>query len=69
MSTRFDLEQQILECWHVTGDIKLVMERACDHGMTQDELANVLIGLEALYELKFNRLWETFEQCVKTKQI
>ena len=28
MTDRFDLEQQILECWRVTDDIKLFAEQA-----------------------------------------
>ena len=34
---RFDFEQQIMECWKITDDIK------------------------ELYELKFNKLWDCFE--------
>ena len=60
---RFDFEQQLLECWGVTKDIKTLCEAVCDRNpaMTEDEIANVLIGLESLYELKFNKLWQLFE--------
>ena len=30
---------------------------------------NYLLGLEQIYEAKFNKLWATFEQCVRKKQI
>jgi hypothetical protein len=30
--------------------------------MTEDQIANALLGLETLYELKFNKLWSMFEQ-------
>jgi hypothetical protein len=30
--------------------------------MTEDELSNVLIGLESIYNLKFQRLWQAFEK-------
>ena len=60
---RFDFEQQLLECWGVTKDIKTLCEAVCDRSpaMTEDEIANVLIGLESLYELKFDKLWQMFE--------
>jgi len=64
---RFDLEQQILDCWKVTDDIDLFyygMET-----MDEDRQMNFLLGFREMYELKFNRLWETFEQLVQDKKI
>ena len=68
---RFDFEQQLLECWGVTKDIKALCEAVCDRNpaMTEDEIANVLIGLESLYELKFNKLWQLFERGVHQRAI
>ncbi|NBW56824.1 hypothetical protein EBR43_03375 [bacterium] len=68
---RFDFEQQLLECWNITKDIKALCEAVCDRNpaMTEDEITNVLIGLEYLYELKFNKLWSMFENGVRTKHI
>lgn len=68
---RFDFEQQLLECWGVTKDIKTVYEGVCDSSppMTEDQIANALIGLEALYELKFEKLWHMFEQGVQQRSI
>jgi len=63
---RFDFEQQLLECWNVTKDIRTVYEGVCDSSpaRTEDQIANALLGLETLYELKFNKLWSMFEQGV-----
>ncbi len=47
---RFDLEQDILECWKVTNDIKMFIEQGADPTV-----------LSAYYEQKFTRLWDTFE--------
>lgn len=69
VSNRFDLEQQILDAWKVTDDINLVYGSVMETTMTQDEIANVLLGMKALYELKFNRLWDTFEKCVHNREI
>lgn len=54
--TRFDLEQQILDCWKITDDIPLLEEQgASTADMTS--LANV-------YEFKFRKLWKIFEELV-----
>ena len=68
---RFDFEQQLLECWNVTKDIKTVYEGVCYSSppMTGDQIANALLGLETLYELKFNKLWYMFEQGVHQRSI
>ena len=64
---RFDLEQEIMECWTVTKDIQNFYY--AQENMDQDEQMNYLLGLEALYEVKFNKLWNTFEECIRNKQI
>ena len=64
---RFDLEQEIMECWNVTKDIQNLYYAS--ESMTEDQLQNYLLGLEAIYEVKFNKLWDTFEQCVRKDKI
>ena len=66
MKNRFDLEQQIMDCWNVVEDINLVYEA---HGDVDKELANVLLGLKTLYQLKFEKLFNIFESCVKKKEL
>lgn len=60
MTDRFDLEQQILECWKITDDIPLLEAQG----------ANVadMTSLACVYEYKFKRLWETFETMIAEKQ-
>jgi hypothetical protein len=67
MSDRFDLEQQILDCWKVTSDTKILYDRL--EFMSRDEQMNYLLGLNALYEQKFEILWSTFEQLTHDKKI
>lgn len=55
---RFDLEQEILECWKVTTDIKLFVEQGADLKVLSD-----------YYEQKFERLWNTFEQVVSNGKL
>jgi hypothetical protein len=74
MSDRFDLEQQILDCWKIIDDIKLldknVLEGKIEGGnLTQDEISNYLMGLESIYELKFQQMFATFGDLIRDKKI
>jgi hypothetical protein len=67
---RFDLEQDIMNCWQVVDDLKTLTKRYLDGPkMTEDEVANVLIGIESLYQIKFEQLFATFEQCIKNNEL
>lgn len=67
MSDRFDLEQNIMQCWNVTDDIQLYLDMY--DNMDEDQRMNYLIGLKQMYQMKFERLWNNFESCVRNKQI
>lgn len=65
---RFEFEQQIMECWNVTSDIKTVSKYLMDAPLEtgrEDKIANMLIGIEALYNAKFDELFRQFETMVK----
>ena len=62
--SRFDLEQQIFQCWNITEDIQLLYENVMNKNMSTDVVANILLGLKSLYELKFQQCFETFEKLV-----
>lgn len=61
MTTRFDLEQQILECWRITDDIATLEG--------QGAVPADFTSLASVYEFKFSQLWETFETLIKEKQL
>jgi len=65
---RFDLEQEILECWRVVDDIDVLIDGVCEGNLSNDDIANVLIGLKALYTMKFDRTFKTFEDCIARKE-
>lgn len=70
MTDRFDLEQQIMNCWSVVDDIKTLHKQFMDNGpMTEDQVSNYLLGLETIYQVKFEHLFEIFEQLIKDKKI
>jgi len=61
---RFDLEQQIMECWNVTTDLRHVCEYLLDAPLEanrEDKIANMLLGMEELYNHKFDKMYRTFE--------
>jgi hypothetical protein len=67
MTDRFDLEQNIMQCWNVCDDIQLYLDM--HDNMDEDQRLNYLIGLKQMYQMKFERCWNSFEQCVSTRQI
>ena len=73
---RFDLEEDIMKCWNVTEDLDMVLERVLDSPKFKnippelaDKIANILIGMKELYEMRFERLWETFESMIKDRKL
>lgn len=72
INTRFDLEQHIMECWMVTTDLKLVTEYLLDAPLEPgrgDKIANMLLGMETLYEAKFDRCFRTFEKLLGQQHV
>ena len=63
MSDRFDLEQQILEAWKVTDDIRTVLE----HG-SEEDMAENFQALARLTDIRFEKLWYIFEQMCAGRQ-
>lgn len=69
MTDRFDLEQQILDCWKITMDLQDMREVVEEGGeMTLPELEGRIACIEAIYEVKFNKLWNTFSEMVYDNQ-
>jgi len=68
MDKIFELEQQIMQCWSVVDDIKVLYNHFGDNpkfeGLepkAEDEMMNLLLGLESMYQLKFDNMFRTFE--------
>jgi hypothetical protein len=60
---RFDLEQDIMACWNVVDDLDVFLSRYLDGPeMSEDDVANVILGIKSLYQLKFQKCFDTFEQ-------
>lgn len=64
--TRFDLEQEILDCWGICDDLETIYS---DESLNLDDrMMNVLMGLKELYHMKFERTFATFEHLVTDRQ-
>jgi hypothetical protein len=69
MSNRFEFEQQIFDCWNVTKDINTLFEGVVEKDLTKDQIANALLGMHQLYELKFGKLFDMFEELSYKKEL
>ena len=65
MKNRLDFEQDIYQCWHIIDDLKQLTEMVLDRDASTDDIANVLFGLQALYDDRFQQLVESFECILK----
>jgi len=61
---RFDLEEQITICWGILEDLKMIVEPMEDDHIDRKRIEAVI----ELYDMKFNYLWNTFNQLVEEKQ-
>jgi uncharacterized protein YeeX (DUF496 family) len=61
----FDLEQEIMDAWHVVDDIDLLYENVIETDMSTGDIANVLLGLKIVYNMRFQKLFNTFEDICK----
>jgi hypothetical protein len=71
MIDRFDLEQHIMQAWITSEDLDLFLWKLMDSPdeMTEDEIANMLIGIKTIHDARMNKLWNTFEELVSLGKI
>lgn len=70
MDNRFDFEDNLMKCWHVTDDINLLVKMVGDIEMDakhQDRLMNILIGMRELYNQRFSEAFNLYEELVHEK--
>lgn len=69
MTDRFDLEQDIMKCWNVTEDIYLLYENVMEKDLTTDDIANALLGMKTIYDMKFEKMFDHFETLIHEKKL
>ena len=60
--TRFEMEQEIMQAWQVLDDIKMLSAREGTEKQDWDAVVR-------LYQIRFETLFETFEQMIKDRAI
>ena len=65
MKNSFELEQDIMSCWNITNDLDSLFEAVMEKELTKDSIANILLGMKELYDIKFDKLFSTFEKAIK----
>ena len=54
-----------MSCWNVVEDLNTVYQAIMEKdNLTNDQLANVVMGMAELYQLKFETLFEQFCQSI-----
>jgi len=53
----FELEQDILRAWYITDDIKYIL----NSNRSDKEKLDAVKTIHDFYNIKFEKLWETFE--------
>ena len=58
------LEEKIMDCWSICNDLKTVYQQIGDgeREPTSDELMNALMGMQQLYQWKFEQLLSKYEE-------
>jgi len=70
-SRRFELEQFILAMWSTKEDIDLLAQQYMDNraSMSEDDIANAMIGISTLHDMRSQRVFSLFEDMIKDKEI
>jgi hypothetical protein len=61
MTDRFDFEQQIMSCWGMVDDVKLLAKRNAESADFE--------ALSVVYHHKFEELFEQFETLVHERKL
>ena len=71
MSKLQELEPHIMDCWSVCNDLETVFKQIGDgeREPTQDEMMNTLMGMQQLYQWKFDQLFFKYEDIIKRQLI
>jgi hypothetical protein len=54
-----------MSCWGITTDLKDLYEEVLEGDLSKDQITNVLVGIEQLYNIRFEKLFRQFEQLVR----
>jgi hypothetical protein len=63
----YDIEQEIMKVWSTVDDVRVLRWAHLDREepLTEDELANTLLGIETLLSLRCEHLFEVYSKLLK----
>ena len=67
----YDLEAEIMSVWNTKDDLESITSRMMDDPdgpLTEDEIANVLIGLTELHDIRCKKLFNVFEAMLRERR-
>lgn len=67
--TRFDLEQDIMQCWQVTDDLKALAKRLGEEVMPPQEIAQLINSIADVYQFRMENTFARFERLVHERKI
>ena len=68
---RFNLEAEIMSVWNTKDDLESITSRMMDDPdgpMSEEDIANVLIGLTELHDIRCKKLFNVFEAMVRERR-
>ena len=66
----FDLETEIQSVWNTENDLDTILYRLmdCSEGpCSEDDIANMIMGLKEMHKSRCLKLWDTFERMAEDK--
>ena len=70
MNSKIDLESAITLAWQTSDDIDLLFKHHGDHPvpMSEDEVANALLGIKVLHDMRMEALMDRYCQKMELNQ-
>ena len=71
MKDYIDLETEMMNVGQIETDLESLLYKVMDSPTppSEDELGNLLIGMIAMHRVRFEQMFNTFEDCVKNKHL
>lgn len=66
---RFDLEQAIMNSWTTKDDVDILCENILDGKLSNDEIANALIGISQLHNMRCSKVFDIFEDLIENRKL
>ena len=61
------LHDSIMSAWQTVDDIRSLIKSA--EGMNEDQMLNALLGLEIFADMRFNELFDTYENVMHNQRV